>query len=286
MSPPHDESPTAPHVEADPKGGLTRRAVVVGGVVGGAGILSAEIFAAEPAAAYSFGTNFVAPPGYCQPFTTPVPPIGSYYQEYRTCACTSPHVGTDYTGPMAKDRTICSIGPGQVSNKAYNSGMGNFIRIQHPNGVSSQYLHLKSPSPLAIGDPVFAGTAIGVVGMTGNAYAPHLHLETYYGGNLISPEVYLSQSPPAGENPPQIHSEGRQMEAIVSVPSGVVVHLRTGGKTHFGSVDEYNNFRNQVNTLRAHGATDIMPLPELSQVVGVSWDTFAYLCAYIGAPAN
>lgn len=74
------------------------------------------------------------------------------------------------------------------------------------------------------------------------------------------------------------------MEAIVKVPSGVIVHLRQGGKTDFGSQQQYNDFRMQVNTLRSLGATDILPLPELSTVPGVTWDTFTFLAQYIGAP--
>jgi hypothetical protein len=76
------------------------------------------------------------------------------------------------------------------------------------------------------------------------------------------------------------------MEAIVKAPNGVIVHLRQGGKTDFGSQEQYNTFRMQVNTLRGLGATDLLPLPELSSVPGVTWDTFNFLAQYIGAPAS
>lgn len=73
-------------------------------------------------------------------------------------------------------------------------------------------------------------------------------------------------------------------EAIVSAPNGVVVHLRAGGKTNFEVPSEYNTFRDQVAFLREHGATDLMPLPPLAEVPKVTWDTFVFLAAYIGAP--
>ncbi|WP_282845858.1 hypothetical protein [Microbacterium oxydans] len=75
-------------------------------------------------------------------------------------------------------------------------------------------------------------------------------------------------------------------EAIVSAPNGIVVHLRTGGKTNFTKPAEYNTFRDQVAFLRERGATDLMPLPPLDKVPRVTWDTFNYLCGYIGAPVK
>lgn len=84
--------------------------------------------------------------------------------------------------------------------------------------------------------------------------------------------------------PTETTATENNVEAIVKVPNGTVVHLRYGGKTDFASQQQYNDFRMQVNTLRDLGATDVMPLPELSKVPGVTWDTFTFLAGYIGAP--
>lgn len=86
--------------------------------------------------------------------------------------------------------------------------------------------------------------------------------------------------------PAPAQPEVRSMEAIVKVPSGVIVHLRNGGKTNFGSQQQYNDFRAQVNTLRQYGATDLLPLPEMSVVPGVTWETYTFLAQYFGAPAE
>lgn len=178
------------------------------------------VLLAEPAAA-EFGPDFVAPSGYCHPFTDPIPVIGSRYRQLRPeCyPCTSPHIGTDYTGSYG--RTIHSIGPGHVFQKGTLQGpMGNWVRIQHPNGVLSRYLHMRHPTSLAIGDPVSAGTPIGLVGRTGlnstSNSADHLHLETSFDGKLISPEVYLSNSPAAGAVAPGSPAERAIMEISVS----------------------------------------------------------------------
>ncbi|MEO2132742.1 hypothetical protein [Microbacterium sp.] len=76
------------------------------------------------------------------------------------------------------------------------------------------------------------------------------------------------------------------METIVAAPNGTVVHIYPGGKHNFGSVSEYNTFRDQVNFLRSRGASNLMPLPDLAQVPNVTWPTFEYLCKYVGAPIS
>ena len=83
---------------------------------------------------------------------------------------------------------------------------------------------------------------------------------------------------------PETTATENNVEAIVKAPNGIVVHLRPGGKTNFGTPQEYNTFRDQIAFLRNAGATDVMPLPELSTVPGLTWDTFIYLSRYIGAP--
>lgn len=83
---------------------------------------------------------------------------------------------------------------------------------------------------------------------------------------------------------PETSATENNVEAIVKAPNGIVVHLRPGGKTNFGTPQEYNLFRDQIAFLRNAGATDVMALPELSTVPGVTWDTFIYLSRYIGAP--
>jgi len=45
------------------------------------------------------------------------------------------------------------------------------------------YAHLKDPIYEKLGQKLFSGDKLGVVGMSGNALAPHLHLEIRYGFN-------------------------------------------------------------------------------------------------------
>lgn len=58
----------------------------------------------------------------------------------------------------------------------YNGGYGNFIKIQHPNGVVTVYAHL-SELEVKEGQSVDQGTMIGRMGNTGKATGCHLHFE-------------------------------------------------------------------------------------------------------------
>jgi len=58
--------------------------------------------------------------------------------------------------------------------------LGNYVVIQHNvlgQSYVSAYSHMSSPTPLKLGQRVFATTQVGKVGTTGNSTGNHLHLE-------------------------------------------------------------------------------------------------------------
>ncbi len=57
-----------------------------------------------------------------------------------------------------------------------NSGAGNYVVIEHPDGSYSRYLHLDSVS-VQVDQHVVAGTLIGTNGNTGHSSSPHLHYD-------------------------------------------------------------------------------------------------------------
>jgi murein DD-endopeptidase MepM/ murein hydrolase activator NlpD len=66
-----------------------------------------------------------------------------------------------------------------TNNNGWNSGYGNHIRIQHPNGSLTLYAHL-SVVNVKVGQSVTQGQVIGAIGNTGNVTGPtgcHLHFE-------------------------------------------------------------------------------------------------------------
>ena len=89
--------------------------------------------------------------------------------------------------------TIYAIESGTVVDKGYSSsGFGNYVIIQHANGLRSLYAHMKYASCVNKGDTVSRGQTIGYMGTTGNSTGNHLHFEIYNPNNhgqIINPWV-------------------------------------------------------------------------------------------------
>jgi murein DD-endopeptidase MepM/ murein hydrolase activator NlpD len=98
------------------------------------------------------------------------------------------HSGVDL---KTKDKdSIYAAFEGEVvfSDKYY--GYGNYIRIQHPNGLETCYSH-NSKNLVKKGDRVKAGQVIALVGQTGRATTPHLHFEVRVNGKTRNPANYF-----------------------------------------------------------------------------------------------
>lgn len=64
---------------------------------------------------------------------------------------------------------------GKVVDKGFDpDGNGHYVRVEHPNGKVSTYLHMRGASPLNKGDEVTANTVLGGVGSTGRSTGNHL----------------------------------------------------------------------------------------------------------------
>ena len=65
---------------------------------------------------------------------------------------------------------------------------GNAVVIGHGNGWETQYSHLGRGSVrVTPGQSVSAGTALGVIGLSGNTEFPHLHFEVRRHGKAVDP---------------------------------------------------------------------------------------------------
>jgi murein DD-endopeptidase MepM/ murein hydrolase activator NlpD len=72
----------------------------------------------------------------------------------------------------------------------YNQVFGNYIIVNHADGMQSLYGHL-SRQDVRIGQAISQGQAIGLSGNTGYSTAAHLHLGIYRGGSSVNPLKYL-----------------------------------------------------------------------------------------------
>lgn len=104
------------------------------------------------------------------------------------------HRGIDYRAPTGTP--VYAAGAGRVTEAGYNKYNGNYVFIQHPNGIVTKYLHF-SKKAVKTGQRVKQGQTIGYVGSTGLSTAPHLHYEFIYNGVHRNPRtVQLPKSKP------------------------------------------------------------------------------------------
>lgn len=109
-------------------------------------------------------------------------------------------------GPTAASETVLAHTAGKVvfcqtgqkNNKGSrgNASYGNCVKLQHENGYTTLYAHLKSVA-VRWGDTVKQGQVIGEMGNTGNSYGTHLHFEVRQDGEHIDPIPYLNGDLPA-----------------------------------------------------------------------------------------
>jgi murein DD-endopeptidase MepM/ murein hydrolase activator NlpD len=96
------------------------------------------------------------------------------------------HRGTDYRAN--KGTPVVAAGNGKVTHSTYNKYNGNYVFIQHGNGIVTKYLHF-SKRAVKKGQRVKQGQIIGYVGSTGMSQAPHLHYEFLLNGVHRNPRT-------------------------------------------------------------------------------------------------
>lgn len=103
------------------------------------------------------------------------------------------HRGIDISGASASGSLVVAGASGTVTEAGWSTGgYGNYVVIDHGNGVETLYAHMLDNSLMVnAGDTVTKGQAIGRVGNTGYSFGAHLHFEVRINGNRINPAPYL-----------------------------------------------------------------------------------------------
>lgn len=97
-----------------------------------------------------------------------------------------PHYGVDYGAPTGTPARVTASGV--VAFMGWDGGGGKTVKVRHPNGYLTAYLHLsRFPSGLRVGDRVQQGEVIGYVGSTGLSTGPHLDYRVQKSGRWIDP---------------------------------------------------------------------------------------------------
>ena len=100
------------------------------------------------------------------------------------------HSGIDIPAPRGTE--IHAAAAGKVIKACYNVAYGNMIVVDHGNGISTMYAHMRSRALYKVGDRVSKGTVLGYVGTTGWSTGNHLHFSVLKNGDYVSPLKYVS----------------------------------------------------------------------------------------------
>ena len=98
------------------------------------------------------------------------------------------HNGVDFAAPSGT--AILAAYSGNVVAASYNSSMGNYVMIDHGDGLYTIYMHA-SKLYVSTGQSVSKGATIAAVGSTGRSTGPHLHFSVRSNGSYVSPWNYL-----------------------------------------------------------------------------------------------
>ena len=103
--------------------------------------------------------------------------IGSTYHE-------GIDIASDYGVPVE------ATASGTVTQAGWVDGYGYLVEIKHDGGITTRYGH-NSALLVSVGQQVEQGTAVALVGSTGNSTGPHCHYEVRIHGDAVDPTYFL-----------------------------------------------------------------------------------------------
>lgn len=101
------------------------------------------------------------------------------------------HTGTDIAASCGQP--IAAASGGTVTYAGWNGTYGNFVMIDHGNGLTTGYAHIANGGlRVGYGQKVSAGQTIALAGTTGASNGCHLHLEVRTNGTAIDSAPFLA----------------------------------------------------------------------------------------------
>ena len=98
------------------------------------------------------------------------------------------HNGIDFAAPIGTPTYAAAAGVVTVAR--YSSSAGNYVVINHGNGLVTKYMHF-SAIHVGEGQSVERGQNIGAIGNTGYSTGPHLHFQVEVNGQPRNPREFL-----------------------------------------------------------------------------------------------
>ena len=99
------------------------------------------------------------------------------------------HKGVDLACPTGTP--VYAADGGTVVTASYKPSYGNLVEIDHQNGYLTKYAH-NSKIIVNVGDKVYEGQKIALVGSTGNSTGPHCHFEVRYHDEPKNPLNFIT----------------------------------------------------------------------------------------------
>lgn len=110
------------------------------------------------------------------------------------------HLGVDIAMPRGTPVKATAAGKvTQLKRSDLEAGYGNYIEIDHGNGITTRYAHLDEIS-VRYGAKVAKGDVVGTVGSSGGSVAPHIHYEILRDGKNVDPIFYMVEGLSAAEH--------------------------------------------------------------------------------------
>lgn len=137
------------------------------------------------------------PPPLQRPVDPSSPIVDGFGPRVSPCSgCSSNHEGADYDAGNGAPVHAIAAGVVVETNNPVWASLGIHAAIQHViDGqiITSVYGHMQAGSmPLHVGDTVFTGELIGLVGSTGASTGAHLHFEIRAGGTIpVDPVAWM-----------------------------------------------------------------------------------------------
>ena len=132
------------------------------------------------------------------------------------------HNGVDYYAPMGAP--VNAVAPGVVTMAGWMGGGGRTVKVRHPNGYETEYLHLSAIAVRA-GERISQGELVGRVGNTGMVTGVHLHYGLKKNGRYVNPVIEHRNMPPGEPVPAEFvnafASERDQYFSLLSAPTAM-----------------------------------------------------------------
>ena len=100
------------------------------------------------------------------------------------------HQGIDIGAPKGTSIRAAAGGTVTIAKYGYNGGYGNYVKINHGNGIETIYGHCSALNA-SVGQKVSQGQVIAYVGSTGRSTGNHLHFEIRVNGTARNPQNYV-----------------------------------------------------------------------------------------------